>query len=87
MTGKQGSSTSDNQSAITRRSLLVASTALAATAAALPAVRTASAQQSTAPSGGEAKPNILVIWGDDIGTWNISHNNRGIEESLRDLGN
>ncbi|NBY03702.1 MAG: arylsulfatase, partial [Planctomycetes bacterium] len=24
------------------------------------------------------KPNILVIWGDDIGTWNISHNNRGM---------
>jgi arylsulfatase len=20
------------------------------------------------------KPNILVIWGDDIGFWNISHN-------------
>lgn len=30
------------------------------------------AQQQT------AKPNILVIWGDDIGTWNISHNNRGM---------
>jgi len=28
-----------------------------------------------APGG---KPNILVIWGDDIGTWNISHNNRGM---------
>jgi arylsulfatase A-like enzyme len=27
-------------------------------------------------SGG--KPNILVIWGDDIGYWNISHNNRGM---------
>lgn len=26
----------------------------------------------------EKKPNILVIWGDDIGTWNISHNNRGM---------
>ena len=26
----------------------------------------------------ERKPNILVIWGDDIGTWNISHNNRGM---------
>jgi arylsulfatase len=26
----------------------------------------------------EEKPNILVIWGDDIGTWNISHNNRGM---------
>ena len=25
-----------------------------------------------------ARPNILVIWGDDIGTWNISHNNRGM---------
>ena len=24
------------------------------------------------------KPNIVVIWGDDIGTWNISHNNRGM---------
>jgi len=26
----------------------------------------------------DRKPNILVIWGDDIGTWNISHNNRGM---------
>ena len=25
-----------------------------------------------------AKPNILVIWGDDIGTWNVSHNSRGM---------
>ena len=24
------------------------------------------------------KPNILVIWGDDIGLWNISHNSRGM---------
>src|SRR5262249_29697860 len=31
---------------------------------------------SLAQSG--KKPNILVIWGDDIGTWNISHNNRGM---------
>jgi arylsulfatase A-like enzyme len=29
-------------------------------------------------SAAEKKPNILVIWGDDIGTWNISHNNRGM---------
>ena len=35
------------------------------------AIDTASAQQ-------KKKPNILVIWGDDIGTWNISHNNRGM---------
>jgi arylsulfatase A-like enzyme len=33
-----------------------------------------------AASGASAqgKPNILVIWGDDIGTWNISHTNRGM---------
>jgi arylsulfatase len=24
------------------------------------------------------QPNILVIWGDDIGTWNVSHNSRGM---------
>ena len=23
------------------------------------------------------KPNILILWGDDIGWWNISHNSRG----------
>jgi arylsulfatase len=27
---------------------------------------------------GPAKPNVLVIWGDDIGTWNVSHNSRGM---------
>ncbi len=26
----------------------------------------------------DKKPNILVIWGDDIGLWNINHNNRGM---------
>src|SRR5262245_13612673 len=35
-----------------------------------------SAQKKAADSA--KKPNILVIWGDDIGTWNISHNNRGM---------
>ena len=24
------------------------------------------------------KPNILILWGDDIGWYNISHNNRGV---------
>jgi arylsulfatase A-like enzyme len=28
--------------------------------------------------GAARKPNILVIWGDDIGTWNIGHNSRGM---------
>ena len=38
----------------------------------LPLLATVAAQAQ------EKKPNILVIWGDDIGTWNISHNNKGM---------
>ena len=26
----------------------------------------------------QKRPNILVIWGDDVGYWNISHNNHGM---------
>ena len=33
---------------------------------------------STASAQTTKRPNILVIWGDDIGTWNISHNSRGM---------
>ena len=33
---------------------------------------------TTTVQAADKKPNILVIWGDDIGTWNISHNNRGM---------
>ena len=33
---------------------------------------------SAASMAQEKKPNILVIWGDDIGYWNISHNNHGM---------
>ena len=32
----------------------------------------------TASAQTAKRPNILVIWGDDIGTWNISRNNRGM---------
>jgi len=45
---------------------------LVGTAAALVLMATPLAAQE------QQKPNILVIWGDDIGTWNISHNNRGM---------
>ncbi|MCB1502284.1 MAG: arylsulfatase [Bauldia sp.] len=45
---------------------------LAATALVVAGTATSAAQEPT------GKPNILVIWGDDIGTWNISHNNRGM---------
>jgi arylsulfatase len=44
----------------------------------LPAVTTGLIAPPAAPVQGGKKPNILVIWGDDIGTWNISHNSRGM---------
>jgi arylsulfatase len=52
------------------RRLLGAVAALLAIVCIFPLTGTASAT--------EAKPNILVIWGDDIGTSNISFNNRGL---------
>ena len=51
--------------------------ALVMAGAAVLAMSAAPASAQTA-SAGAKKPNILVIWGDDIGTWNISHNNRGM---------
>lgn len=35
-------------------------------------------QDKSAAGSGQTKPNILIIWGDDIGTWNISYNSRGM---------
>ena len=40
-------------------------------------IQTVQAQQRPAAQSAQP-PNILVLWGDDIGTWNISHNNRGM---------
>ena len=41
-------------------------------------VVTALAMFSANAHAQDGKPNILVIWGDDIGTWNISHNNHSM---------
>ena len=46
--------------------------------AGLACVMLAGALNNASVEAQEKKPNILVIWGDDIGTWNISHNNRGM---------
>lgn len=35
-------------------------------------------QKKFASGGPKGKPNILVIWGDDIGYWNISAYNQGM---------
>ncbi len=67
---------------LNRRNLLLGTTGLAA-AAALGSgapVQMAQAQQSApaTPTGGGQKPNILVIWGDDIGVANVSAYTMGL---------
>jgi arylsulfatase len=64
---------------LSRRNVLLAGTALLATSAvnSNASAQPAPAQPRPARPAGE-RPNILVIWGDDIGTWNISHNSRGM---------
>ena len=39
---------------------------------------TSGQRQSSAVGASTGKPNILVVWGDDIGISNISHNSRGV---------
>ena len=67
-----------NKRAVNRRNILLASSAVAA-ASALggAATQTAQAQQQAAAPAG-AKPNILVIMGDDIGWFNVGAYHRGI---------
>lgn len=51
---------------------------LTAGAAFLSTFTPAHAADNPSTDSGQKKPNILVIWGDDIGIWNISHNSRGM---------
>ena len=63
---------------VSRRSILLGGTTLAAAAALAQttSVGTAQAQEQSAPAGN--KPNILVIFGDDIGISNISAYSHGL---------
>jgi arylsulfatase A-like enzyme len=70
-------------SRLNRRNILLGSAAgLTGIAAGGPAMAQAPATPAPAPGTQPATsgrpPNILVIFGDDIGLWNISHNNRGV---------
>jgi arylsulfatase len=64
--------------ALNRRSMLLGGTSALATAGLLSAaqIMPAQAQAPAAPAG--RRPNILVIFGDDIGLWNLSAYNRGM---------
>ena len=66
--------------ALSRRNILLGSSALVAaatmTSGALAQAQKAAPATSTAPSG--SKPNILIIWGDDVGVANISAYSNGL---------
>ena len=86
-TNEQGrhevSSNETEDRALSRRNILLGSSALVA-AAAMTSDALAQAQKAApaaaaataAPSGG--KPNILIIWGDDVGVANISAYSNGL---------
>jgi arylsulfatase len=57
--------------------LLFTAGALSSTAFATPAATPAATSAAVAPAL-QKKPNVLVIWGDDIGIANISHNTKGM---------
>ena len=64
---------------LNRRNILLGSTTLAAVSAmgGVAPIKIAQAQPRPAAPAGR-KPNILVIFGDDIGLWNVSAYNRGM---------
>ena len=66
--------------ALDRRKLLLGGTTLAAASALASAapVKTAQAQQQPAPAAPGRRPNILVIFGDDIGQTNVSAYSFGV---------
>jgi arylsulfatase len=70
----------DRRGDLSRRNVLLASTTLAAASVLGTAatVQTAQAQQPAGTATGGKKPNILVIFGDDIGLANISAYSHGL---------
>jgi arylsulfatase len=81
MSEKEESQATDKKASISldRRNVLLSGGSILALAATSSASVQAQSAATPVPTAGAAgKPNILIIWGDDIGTWNISHNSRGM---------
>ncbi|MEQ1715731.1 MAG: arylsulfatase [Hyphomicrobium sp.] len=61
-----------------RRNMLLSSASLLTIAAAAATAATQAVQPAAAQTPSGKKPNILIIWGDDVGIWNISAYHRGM---------
>jgi arylsulfatase A-like enzyme len=80
MSDSRDKATKKTSATIDRRNVLLGGTTFAAASAIAtsnPAQLAQAQQQQASPASGK-KPNILVIFGDDIGYWNISAYNRGM---------
>ena len=70
--------TDDTKRNLSRRNVLLAGTTFAAASAMTSSLVTDTAQaQQPVPANGQ-RPNIVVIWGDDIGFWNVGAYSRGM---------
>jgi hypothetical protein len=80
MSGNDKSKPNAGHRAVNRRNILLGGTTLAAASAMVAGnpIRVAQAQQQPAASAGGKKPNILVIFGDDIGQTNVSAYSFGV---------
>lgn len=76
--GKIGQTGDLGPGGLSRRDLLLAGSALTVAAVAVAAPRSAQAQTQTATSATDGKPNILVLFGDDVGVANISAYSNGL---------
>jgi arylsulfatase len=78
--GRKAPKENSSNGSPSRRNLLLAGTTLAALSALASAVpvRTVQAEPKQQPAPTGQRPNILVIFGDDIGYWNTSAYNRGM---------
>ena len=76
----KGAPTTTLQTDVTvdRRNILLSTASLLALTAAAPTTAQAQQTKPAATPASGAKPNILVIFGDDIGYWNVSANNHGM---------
>jgi arylsulfatase len=72
---RPGAPRRNNAPHASRRNMLLGGAA--SLAAATGGTTLAQAQQRPAATGAARQPHIIVIWGDDIGWWNISYNSRG----------
>src|SRR5829696_2732789 len=71
---------------MSRRNILLGSTILAAVSATGSAAQAQPAPPPRPATAPGRKPNILVIFGDDIGLWNVSAYNRGRRTSTASPG-